>query len=290
MVSKLFKLAAVPAGLALTSYGLFAATDRNLKGNRLSPNQLSVYSAPLQNSKYIEEQPGSLQSGFRVVRKTVWPYVIWGEHVCSSIKVGVQDTIQFGKDSYVYLKNPPPEFLPRLGVITVSGLAGFVLSRKGSRLKKIVYPLGLTGLGISVCYPTQAVILAKVTGKKIYTTSHRSYDAIKSLWKTSPKKGEKHETPEGGGPESPVTEGDDKKDVYGLGVTELVGSNPGETEVPILPESEPTNTLNEMEIKAGDNEAVATLVSKETKFKPDPSLLDHGQSNPEDVDMYSTRS
>lgn len=33
-----------------------------------------------------------------------------------------------------------------------------------------------------------------------------------------------------------------------------------------------------------------TDVAKTTKFKLDPRLMDHGQSNPEDVDMYSTRS
>lgn len=34
-------------------------------------------------------------------------------------------------DAYVYLNNPPPEFLPKAAVITVSGLAGAVLARKG---------------------------------------------------------------------------------------------------------------------------------------------------------------
>lgn len=34
-------------------------------------------------------------------------------------------------DAYVYLNNPPPEFLPKAAVITVSGLAGVVLARKG---------------------------------------------------------------------------------------------------------------------------------------------------------------
>lgn len=34
-------------------------------------------------------------------------------------------------DAYVYLNDPPPEFFPRAAVITVSGLAGAVLARKG---------------------------------------------------------------------------------------------------------------------------------------------------------------
>ncbi|POI22996.1 hypothetical protein CIB84_013256, partial [Bambusicola thoracicus] len=84
--------------------------------------------------------------------------------------------------AYVYLKNPPPDFLPRVGIITISGLAGAVLARKDSRFKKIAYPLGLTTLGISVCYPAQAVVIAKITGKKVISASHQTYEAVRSLW------------------------------------------------------------------------------------------------------------
>ena len=41
------------------------------------------------------------------------------------------------QDAYVYLKNPPPEFLPKVGVITVSGLTGLVLARKGKELHSL---------------------------------------------------------------------------------------------------------------------------------------------------------
>lgn len=34
-------------------------------------------------------------------------------------------------DTYHFLRDPPPGFLPRVGVITVSGLAGLILARKG---------------------------------------------------------------------------------------------------------------------------------------------------------------
>ncbi|NXR67038.1 MIC27 protein, partial [Rhadina sibilatrix] len=77
------------------------------------------------------------------------------------VKKGIMDSIQFGKDAYVYLNNPPPEFLPKAAVVMVSGLAGVVLTRKGSRFKKIAYPLGLTTVGYSVCYPAQSVVIAK---------------------------------------------------------------------------------------------------------------------------------
>ncbi|KAM4664415.1 MICOS complex subunit MIC27 isoform 2-T2 [Discoglossus pictus] len=291
MVSKILKLAVVPAGLAFTSYGLYAVSDREPKGKLLNPNQLSVYSVPQQHSQYLEEQPGRLQSGLTVVRETLWPYVIWGENVCSSIKTGVGDTVQFGKDSYVYLKNPPPEFLPRVGVITVCGLAGLFLARRGSRLKKIAYPLGLTALGVSVCYPAQAVIFAKVTGRKVYATSQWTYGAVSSLWKTSPQKEEKPQT---SGTEVPVSESQEIHDDHSdrdtlpdqINTTTIAGPEPA-----IPPQDKPQQLLGEEIAPEQTNEALTSPDPvKETKFKPDPNLSDHGQSNPEDVDLYSTRS
>ncbi|XP_063287931.1 MICOS complex subunit MIC27 isoform X2 [Pelobates fuscus] len=289
MVSKLFKLAAVPAGLAFTSYGLYAVADREPKGERLSPGQLSVYAVPLQISKYVEEQPGRLQSGFSVARQTVWPYVIWSKHVFSSIKIGVQDTIEFGKDSYVYLKNPPPEFLSRVGVIAVSGLAGLVLARKGSRLKKIVYPVGLTALGVSVCYPTQAVIFAKLTGKKIYATSHRTYDTVSSLWKTSSKKEEKTQTQEDGEKVLGQVTEVGNEDLHHHIEHEIIDTK-SQPESPVLQESESKSHLNGKDENVGNNEALFLALTSTTKFILDPNLVDHGQSSPEDKDLYSTRS
>lgn len=35
-------------------------------------------------------------------------------------------------DVYYYLKDPPPEFLPRFGTITMAGLLGMFLARKGN--------------------------------------------------------------------------------------------------------------------------------------------------------------
>lgn len=35
-------------------------------------------------------------------------------------------------DVYYYLKDPPPEFLPRFGTITMAGLLGMFMARKGN--------------------------------------------------------------------------------------------------------------------------------------------------------------
>uniref|UniRef100_A0A671EP65 MICOS complex subunit n=1 Tax=Rhinolophus ferrumequinum TaxID=59479 RepID=A0A671EP65_RHIFE len=124
--------------------------------------QLPIYTAPPLRSKYVEEQPGNLQTDFASIRTTTGRYIGWCKGVYVFVKNGIMDIVQFGKDTYVYLKNPPQDFLPKIGVITVSGLAGLVSARKGSRFKKIVYPLGLATLGETVCYPVQSVIIAKL--------------------------------------------------------------------------------------------------------------------------------
>ncbi|XP_075692732.1 MICOS complex subunit MIC27-like isoform X1 [Rhinoderma darwinii] len=272
MVSKVVVLAAVPAGLVFSSYGLYAASDREAKGDRLHPQQLSVYAVPPRESRFIEEQPSRVQCVFSAVRTTVRPVVTWTRNACSSVRNGVEGTLRFGVDSYVYLKNPPPEFLPRLGIISVSGLAGLVLARKGSRLKKVVYPLGLVALGASVCYPAQTVIFAKVTSKKVYSASHQTYGAVSSLWKTKPQKEEAIPVPPGKAKEAPRAE---------AGGEEAAEESPAEVPEPSTSLAHPAES---------STSSVPAEEAKGTKFQPPSELVDHGQSNPEDVDLYSTRT
>nr|XP_012645546.1 MICOS complex subunit MIC27 isoform X1 [Microcebus murinus] len=182
------KLTAMPAGLINASISVHAAREEEYKKQLMKPEQLPIYTAPPLQSKYVEEQPGHLQMGFASIRTTTGRYVAWCKGVYVFVKNGIMDTVQFGKDAYVYLKNPPRDFLPKMGVITVSGLVGLVSSRKGSRFKKITYPLGLAALGATVCYPVQSVIIAKVTGKRVYATSQQIYEGVKSLWTKSSKK------------------------------------------------------------------------------------------------------
>ncbi|XP_077920117.1 MICOS complex subunit MIC27 isoform X1 [Halichoerus grypus] len=261
------KLTTTPGGLICASITVHAAKEEEYKKQLVKPEQLPIYTAPPLQSKYVEEQPGRLQMGFASIRTTTGHYIGWCKGVCVFVKNGIMDTVQFGKDAYIYLKNPPRDFLPKLGVITVSGLAGLVSARKGSRFKKIAYPLGLATLGATVCYPVQSVIIAKVTGKKAYATSQQIYEAVKSLW-TKINKKESLPKP---------------KEKSKLG-------NSAEIEIPAkttdsLKYSVPLTTELSSETKTKSEST-----SGATQFMLDPKLMDHGQSHPEDVDMYSTRS
>uniref|UniRef100_A0A8C4TUP4 MICOS complex subunit n=1 Tax=Falco tinnunculus TaxID=100819 RepID=A0A8C4TUP4_FALTI len=178
------------------------------------------------------------------------------------------------QDAYVYLKNPPPEFLPKVGVITISGLAGIVLARKDSRFKKIAYPLGLTTLGISVCYPAQSVVFAKVTGKKLFSASHQTYEAVRSIW------AEKEDVTKLQQESKSVMQEDKKK-------TDI---SPTKPESAIKSRSFNRTESSPVESWSTKDPVPSAGPVKTPKFKPDPKLMDHGQSSPEDVDMYSTRS
>lgn len=255
------KLTTMPAGLIYASINVHLAKEEEPKKQLLRPDKLPIYTAPPLHSKYVEEQPGNLQRGFASVRTTTVYYIGWCKSIYLFMKNGVMDTVQFGKDAYVYLKNPPQDFLPKMGLIAASGLAGFVSARKGSRFKKIAYPLGLATLGATVCYPAQSVIVAKITGKKAYATSQQIFQAIKSLWT---KNSENKLLPE---PKEETKEG--RSD-------EIQAKMP---DLKPLPKELASATKIKSETTSGT-----------TQFIPDPKLMDHGQSHPDDRDMYSTRS
>ncbi|XP_066196123.1 MICOS complex subunit MIC27 isoform X1 [Sylvia atricapilla] len=274
MAAKVAKLAAVSSGLPFVCITVYAATKEEYKSQLVKPDKLPIYGAPPPKSKYVEEQPGRLQQQLLAVRSTIGHYFGWCQSAYVFVKNGIMNSIQFGKDAYVYLNNPPPEFLPKATVITVSGLAGVVLARKGSRFKKIAYPLGLTTVGYSVCYPAQSVVIAKVTGKKLLCAGHQTYEAVRSLW------ADKETVTKLQQESKPIMQEDKKK--KGISCTK------SESAV----ESKSFNRTESSPVVSCSNEdpVPSSGTGKTSKFKPDPKLVDHGQSSPEDVDMYSTRS
>ncbi|ELW71483.1 Apolipoprotein O-like protein [Tupaia chinensis] len=117
---KMGKLTATPAGLIYTSISVYAAKEEESRKQLVKPEQLPIYTVPPLQSKCVEEQPGRLQTGFTSIRTTNSRYIGWCKGVYIFVKNGIMDTVQFGKDAYVYLKNPPRDFLPKMRMITVS--------------------------------------------------------------------------------------------------------------------------------------------------------------------------
>ncbi|KQK83741.1 apolipoprotein O-like protein [Amazona aestiva] len=212
MAAKVAKLAALSSGLPFACFTVYAATEKASKSQLVKPDQLSVYRPPPLKLKFIEEQPGYLEKQISSGRQKVGPYIEWCKDAFLCVKNGIMDSIQFGK---------------------------------GSRWKKIVYPLGLIASGISVCYPAQSVVFAKPQQESVSVTQEDK----KKKEISSPK---------------PVSAFDSRS--FNRAESSPVESWSNEDPVP------------------------SSGTVKTSKFKPCPKLMDHGQSSPEDVDMYSTRS
>uniref|UniRef100_A0A1A8EKE9 MICOS complex subunit n=1 Tax=Nothobranchius korthausae TaxID=1143690 RepID=A0A1A8EKE9_9TELE len=179
-------MVAIPTVLGIASIRVNTRNQIPADG-LVSTEGLSIYT-PLPESapaRFFPESPGGIERGITTAREGVLPLVQAVKGACVSVKRGWVHLYHVGEDAYYYLIDPPPGFLPRLGTITMAGLLGMFLARKGSRFKRLVVPVGLIGAGASVCYPAQAVAVLKVTGKSAYTAAQWSSSALSSLLSTS---------------------------------------------------------------------------------------------------------
>ncbi|NXS66943.1 MIC26 protein, partial [Pandion haliaetus] len=128
---------------------------------------LSLYSSPACETKYVENPQTQLEEGVSRLRHIMEPYTAWCQQMLSltlEARVSLSSALcsDFFSEGCEFLQNPPAGFYPRLGVIGFAGIVGLFLAR-GSKIKKLVYPAGLMGIGASVYYPQQAVAIAKVS-------------------------------------------------------------------------------------------------------------------------------
>ncbi|XP_053164624.1 MICOS complex subunit MIC26 [Hemicordylus capensis] len=186
---KVVQLVAAPASLSLLTVRVYAAVPENetVKKNLLKVDQLSLYTSPAPKSKYVEDPQTQLEEGICHLRQTLKPYTTWFQGFYDKAMPKAEKAVEYGGECYEFLKCPPPGFYPRLGVISFAGVVGLFLA-KGSKIKKLVYPVSFMGIGASLYYPQQAIAIAKVTGSQLYEWSLQAYINIESLWKDSPKK------------------------------------------------------------------------------------------------------
>uniref|UniRef100_A0A9J8AJ03 MICOS complex subunit n=1 Tax=Cyprinus carpio carpio TaxID=630221 RepID=A0A9J8AJ03_CYPCA len=189
----------VSGTLGLISASVLAASasaDDDKPGTTLSVDELSLYTTPQQRFQRVEAERGQVEESVAKLRKLAEPYTSWCQQTASSarqtaqgvygtVKPKVDSTVQFGQNSYAYLKNPPPEFYPRAGVIGFAGILGLFLGR-GSRLKKLIYPTGLMAVSASMYYPREAVTVTKNTGDAVYDWALQAYVALEKLIKDKP--------------------------------------------------------------------------------------------------------
>nr|XP_020644795.1 MICOS complex subunit MIC26 [Pogona vitticeps] len=186
---KVKQLLAAPASLSLLAVQVYAAApDRESSRKKvLKVDELSLYTSPATKLKYVEDPQTQLEEGISHLRHSLEPYTDWFQDFSGKATPKIEKAAEYSREGYELLKNPPPGFYPRLGVIGFAGVVGLFLAR-GSKIKKFVYPVSFIGIGASLYYPQQAITIAKVTGSQLYEWSLQAYINIESLWKDSPKK------------------------------------------------------------------------------------------------------
>ncbi|XP_072519699.1 MICOS complex subunit MIC27-like [Salminus brasiliensis] len=325
MSFKVVKVVAVPVVLGFASIRVYTMSEANTE-HLLTPRELSIYPTESQGRlRYVEEQPGTLQSGLGIVRGGLQSYVQNVKSALVSAKVAAVNLYHGGEDIYHFLKDPPSGFVPRVAVITVSGLAGVILARKGSRLKRLALPLSLITAGFAVCYPVQTISILKVGGKNIYAASKWTSTTVVSLWKTPAAVPPSSESAKSSTAQTMPTE-----------ETEAAGMEESSQEVPPptmpsltpMPEAQAAPVLlttpahsqaseTEHIIPLTEDEPIVMADMEKNSSSPDDTkprtsslqslpetesstekqnhgadltMMDFGQSNPEDADLYSTRS
>ncbi|XP_051870532.1 MICOS complex subunit MIC26-like [Pristis pectinata] len=168
--------------LALVSMPVFAQSNKESK-RILKVEQLSLYTTPAKTSHFEEAKPTQLEESISVLRKSAELYTTQYQGVYKNLKPKIEKTVQLGKDGYTFLKNPPPGFYPRTGVIALAGVAGLLLAGRGSRARKVIYSCGFVAACASLYYPQETVEIAKATGSSLYEMSMQTYLTIESLWK-----------------------------------------------------------------------------------------------------------
>uniref|UniRef100_A0A8C5SZC4 MICOS complex subunit n=1 Tax=Malurus cyaneus samueli TaxID=2593467 RepID=A0A8C5SZC4_9PASS len=185
---KVIRLGATPVSLSLLSVQVYAASpEKTSKKELLKIEELSLYSSPARETKYVENPKTKLEEGVSSLRHFMEPYTSWCKDLYAKATPTLEKAVEQGREGYEFLQKPPAGFYPRLGVISFAGIVGLFLAR-GSKIKKLVYPAAFMGIGTAMYYPQQAVDIAKIAGAQLYDWSLQGYIAVESLWKDNPKK------------------------------------------------------------------------------------------------------
>ncbi|XP_064429954.1 MICOS complex subunit MIC26 isoform X9 [Mirounga angustirostris] len=140
-----------PASLSLLTFRVYASPKKDSPHKTsVKVNELSLYSVPEGQSKYVEEPRTPLEESISHLRHYCEPYTSWCQEMYSQTKPRMQSLVQWGL---------------------------------GSKIKKLVYPPGFMGLAASLYYPQQAIVFVQVSGEKLYDWGLRGYIVIEDLWK-----------------------------------------------------------------------------------------------------------
>ncbi|KAM4682992.1 MICOS complex subunit MIC26 isoform 7-T18 [Amazona ochrocephala] len=138
---KVIRLGATPVGLSLFSIQVYAASSEKetSKKELLKVEELSLYSSPACETKYVENPQTQLEEGVSHLRHVMEPYTVWCQDLYAQAMPKLEKAVERGRETYEFLQNPPAGFYPRLGVIGFAGIIGLFLARGTELLHMMIF-------------------------------------------------------------------------------------------------------------------------------------------------------
>jgi hypothetical protein len=205
MLSRVGLVTGAAVGVSAWQMTKVHAANEPEQRKKIRPSELPVYGDPdPPELEFIPEKETSFHRKVSEVRKWTWHYLD-----------SVQDTTNKVKDKYEVAKahttgaltyiQEDSGVLPRVAIITVSGLGGIVAGYKGGIIRKTVLAATAMAAAASVCYPHEAVVVGKEGWRLATDFTSTTYQDLFGSSTTkkpqkniqeSPKKTEPSEKPE----------------------------------------------------------------------------------------------